>query len=158
MSDWDELVVANDDPALGSPFMVEMLRQMRAVDSFGIWDKAGDHEILDPYVLTKQRKREIPIIGDPDDLVMSRIRAWYNSLSASIEKETGLMATPLINLSHEGFGRAIIAVGKLIVSDKNLRDVHRFGFKSLEKMQEDASKIISSAAKLVEEHKDVAKL
>ena len=158
MSDWDELVVANDDPALGSPFMVEMIRQMRAVDSFGIWDKAGDHEILDPYVLTKERKREIPIIGDPDDLVMARIKAWYNGLSASIEKETGLMAIPLINLSHEGFGRAIIAVGKLIVSDKNLRDVHRFGFNSLERMQKDASKIISSADKLVEEHKDVAKL
>ena len=44
------------------------------------------------------------------------------------------MAVPMINLSHEGFGRAIITVGKLIVMDKILRDVHRFGFESLENL------------------------
>jgi len=158
MSDWDELIVAADDPLLSSDFMVEMIRQMRAVDSFGVWDKAGNHEILDPFILTRERKREVPIIGDPDEDVMARIKAWYNALSASIEKTSGMMAAPLINLSHEGFGRALIAVGKLIVADRNLRDVHRFGFKSLQHMDDEARKIIERAAALIESHKAVAKL
>ena len=158
MYDFMEPVVRPDDPALSTVFATEMLRQMRAVDSYGTWDTAGDHEILDPFVMTKERKREMPVIGDPDELVMARIKAWYNALSASIEAETGLMAVPMVNITHEGFGRAIIAVGRLIVADKNLRDVHRFGFKSLDDMCAEATKIVARAVKLIEEHRDVAKL
>ncbi|WP_245418530.1 NifX-associated nitrogen fixation protein [Cohaesibacter intestini] len=154
----DELVVDKDDPALKSPFIVEILRQMRAIDSYGIWDQVGAHEIIDPFIMTKERKRAVPIIGDPDEELMARIKAWYNALSASIEARTGLMAVPIVNITHEGFGRALIAVGKLIVSDKTLRDVHRFGFKSLEAMESEANKIIDKAAALVEAHRDIAKL
>ena len=158
MSDWDHMVVEQDDPALVSPFILEMVRQIRAVDSYGIWDKSGAHEIIDPYILTKERKRQVPVIRDPDEDIIVRIKAWYNALSTGIEAKTGLMAVPLIHLTYEGFGRVIIAVGKLIVFDKNLRDVHRFGFKSLEHMQQEAEKIITKASALIEDHRDVAKL
>lgn len=154
----DDLVVAQDDPLLKTPFLVEIMRQMRAIDAYGVWESAGEHEVIDPFVMTKERKRQVPIIGDPDEEVMARIKAWYNALSASIEARTGLMAVPIVNITHEGFGRALIAVGKLIVCDRNLRDVHRFGFKSLEAMQLEATKIIDTAAALVEAHRDVAKL
>jgi probable nitrogen fixation protein len=158
MSDWQEMVIAEGDAALAAPFVKEMLRQIRAVDSYGIWDKSGEHEIIDPFILTKERKRQVPVIGDPDEDIIVRVKAWYNALATSIEARTGLMAVPLIHLTYEGFGRVIIAVGKLIVFDKNLRDVHRFGFKSLDHMQDEAEKIISKAAALVEAHRDVAKL
>nr|WP_319389597.1 NifX-associated nitrogen fixation protein [uncultured Cohaesibacter sp.] len=158
MSDWQEMVIAEGDAALAAPFVKEMLRQIRAVDSYGIWDKSGEHEIIDPFILTKERKRQVPVIGDPDEDIIVRIKTWYNALATSIEARTGLMAVPLIHLTYEGFGRVIIAVGKLIVFDKNLRDVHRFGFKSLDHMQDEAETIISKAVVLVEAHRDVAKL
>ena len=59
------------------------------------------------------------------------------------------MAVPLVNLSHEGFGRAIITVGKLLVMDRTLRDVHRFGFPSLSKMKDEADKILSVALEII---------
>jgi probable nitrogen fixation protein len=158
MRDWAEKLITADDPALRSPFIVEVVRQMRAIDSYGTWEDAGDHEILDPFVMTKERKREVPITGDPDALTLARLKAWYNALAVSIEARTGLMAAPMLNLTSEGFGRAIISVGKLIVADKSLRDVHRFGFKSLEAMAEEAEKLVSRAAELIENHRDVAKL
>lgn len=158
MSDWAEMVVSADDPQLASPFVKEMVRQMRAIDSYGLWDKAGDHEILDPFVLTRERKQQVPIVGDPDEAVISRLKAWYNALSSTIEQRTGMMAIPLVHLSHEGFGRAIIAVGKLIVTDKTLRDVHRFGFRSLDEMAEEAEKIVGKAVALLEAHRAVAEL
>ena len=68
------------------------------------------------------------------------------------------MAVPMINLTHEGFGRALVIVGKLVVIDKTLRDVHRFGFKSSEKLQEEVEKLVDKAVALVEAHRDVAKL
>jgi probable nitrogen fixation protein len=150
--------IAADDPVLSTDFGVEMVRQMRAIDPYGEFDRMGPAEILSPFVLTKEMKREIPIVGDPDELVIARIRVFYNAISAMIEKECGLMATPLINITHEGFGRALITVGKLVVMDRTLRDVHRFSFPSLGKMKDEADKILSVALALIGAHSDVAGL
>ncbi len=143
---------------LEHPFVRQMIVQLRAVDSYGTYDNWDDAKVINPLILTKERKREIPVVGDPDEIIVSRLKAYYNALSSLIEKETGLMAVPVVNLTHEGFGRAFIVVGKLIAMDKTLRDVHRFGFPSLEKMIEDGQKIIDKAVSLINEHRTVAEL
>lgn len=153
-----ELVVDLNDPVLETDFMKEMAKQMRAIDTYDTFEGMSDGEILDPFVLTKERKKEIPVVGDPDEIVIARIKAYYNAISTLIEKECGLMAVPLINLTHEGFGRAMITVGKLVVHDRSLRDVHRFGFASLSKMKDEADKVLSIALELVGTHSKVAGL
>lgn len=152
------LAIQPEDPVLESDFAREMVRQMRAVDTYGTYDNWPLEKILDPFVLTKEKKREIPVVGDPDEITMSRVKAYYNAISAMIEKECGLMAVPLINLTHEGFGRALITVGKLVVMDRTLRDVHRFGFANLAKMKEEAEKLVTTALALIGKHDDVAGL
>ncbi|MBT3010173.1 MAG: NifX-associated nitrogen fixation protein [Candidatus Thiodiazotropha sp. (ex Lucina aurantia)] len=150
------LAISNEDPVLGTDFAKEMVRQMRAVDTYGTYDEWPVEKILDPFVLTKEKKQEIPVVGDPDEIVMSRVKAFYNALSAMIEKECGLMAVPMLNLTHEGFGRAIITVGKLVVMDRTLRDVHRFGFPTLSKMKDEADKLLSVALEIVGQYPKVA--
>ncbi|MDD3517468.1 MAG: NifX-associated nitrogen fixation protein [Chromatiales bacterium] len=152
------LQVDEADPVLESDFMKEMVKQMRAVDTYGMYETWTPARILDPFVLTKERKHEIPVIGDPDEITMARVKAFYNAIATLIEKECGLMAVPMINLTHEGFGRAVITVGKLVVVDKTLRDVHRFGYPSLSKMKDEADKLLSVATTLVGEHPAVAGL
>lgn len=151
-------LIANDDPVLNTDFATEMLRQMRALDSYGSYDTWTSAKILEPFILTKAMKREIPIIGDPDEIIVARLKVFYNAIAALIEKECGLMAVPMMNLSHEGFGRALITVGKLVVVDRTLRDVHRFGFESLSKMKDEADKLLSVALNLVGTHAAVAGL
>jgi probable nitrogen fixation protein len=145
-----------DNPIFESDFVIEMVRQMRAVDTYGTYDNWPAARILEPFVLTREKKREIPVIGDPDEITLSRVKAFYNAIAALIEKECGLMAVPMINLTHEGFGRAIITVGKLVVMDRTLRDVHRFGYDSLSRMKDDADKLLSVALEIIGEHSDVA--
>ena len=152
------LNISADDAVLQTDFAVEMVRQMRAVDAYGTYDNWPPERILDPFVLTKDQKREIPVVGDPDEIVMSRVKAFYNAIAALIEKECGLMAVPTINLTHEGFGRALITVGKLVVMDKTLRDVHRFSYPSLSKMKDEADKILSVALEIIGEYPKVAGL
>ncbi|TVS10887.1 MAG: NifX-associated nitrogen fixation protein [Gammaproteobacteria bacterium] len=150
------LSIREDDPVLGTDFAREMLRQMRALDTYGTCDNWPVERILEPFVLTKEKKREIPVIGDPDEIVVARVKAFYNAISALIEKECGLMAVPMINLTHEGFGRALITVGKLVVMDRTLRDVHRFGFPSLSRMKDEADMLLSVALEIVGQHPKVA--
>ncbi|PKO84850.1 MAG: hypothetical protein CVU17_01330 [Betaproteobacteria bacterium HGW-Betaproteobacteria-11] len=147
---------AASDPIYQTDFIKEMLRQTRALDSYGQWDGKPMPEILDSYVLTRERKREIPVIGDPDDQIIARVKAFHNAIAVLIEKECGLMAVPFVQLTHEGFGRALIVVGKLVVMDRTLRDVHRFGFESLSKMKSEADKYLAVALEIIGKHGDVA--
>ena len=158
MNEAAAVLTGNEDPVLASEFMQEMVKQMRAIDTYDTYEGWTPARILDPFVMTKERRQEIPVIGDPDEITMSRVKAFYNAISSLIEKECGLMAIPMINLSHEGFGRAVITVGKLVVMDKTLRDVHRFGFKSLSKMKDEADKLLSVALEIIGKYSDVAGL
>lgn len=144
--------------AIDHPFAHQMVVQLRAIDSYGTYDVWSDEKVLDPLILTKERRREIPVVGDPDEILVARLKAYYNALATSIEKQTGLLAAPVVNLSHEGFGRAFVITGKMIVLDKVLRDVHRFGFPSLEKMCEESDKLIDKAVALVGQYRAVAEL
>ena len=144
------------DPILDTDFIKEMARQMRALDTYGTNAGKTVPEVLDEFVMTKEKKAGIPIIGDPDDQTISRVKAFYNAIAVLIEKECGMMAVPLVHLSHEGFGRVLITVGKLVARDRTLRDVHRFGFESLSKMKTEADKVLSVALEIIGKYPEVA--
>ena len=146
------------DPILETDFIKEMVRQMRALDTYGTYSGWSVAQILDPFIMTKERKAEIPLVGDPDEITIARVKAFYNAIAVLIEKECRLLAVPLIHLTHEGFGRGLITVGKLVVVDKTLRDVHRFGFASLSKMKDEADKLLGVALERIGQHPAVAGL
>jgi probable nitrogen fixation protein len=153
-----EAATIERDPILETEFIKEMVKQMRAIDSYGTYDGWPVERILAPYVLTKDQRREIPVIGDPDEQTLSRVKAFYNGIATLIEKECGLMAVPMLNITHEGFGRAFITVGKLVVMDRVVRDVHRYGYESLSKMKDEADKLLSVALQIIGAHREVAEL
>jgi len=152
----DQQVIDDNDPLLQSDFAIELLRQLRALDTYGAYEGWSDARVLDPLIMTKERKREMPIVADPDDITLANIRAFYNALAVVIERECGHMASPLISISHEGFGRVLITVGKLVVMDKVLRDAHLFGFRSLEKLKTESDRILSLAQAMVSSYPQVA--
>ena len=146
------------DPILTTDYIKEMVKQMRAIDSYGTYDDWTVEQILAPYVKTKEERRQIPVIGDPDEEILARVKCYYNAIAVLIEKECGHMAVPMVNITHEGFGRALITVGKLVVMDRTVRDVHRFSFDSLSKMKDEADKLLSVALEIVGKYPDVAGL
>jgi probable nitrogen fixation protein len=134
----------------------EVVKQMRSRDSYHGGDDRPAEQLLAPFVITKERKKEIPVTGDPDEETIDRVKAFYNALCTLIEKRTKLMAFPIVDIQHEGFGRGMITVGKLVVWDKTLRDVHRFGFPSVEAMAAEADKVIGQAVELIDKYRAVA--
>jgi probable nitrogen fixation protein len=150
------LAVETGDPFMTSDIIVEMLKQLRALDTYDTYEGWSEEKIIDPLILTKERKREIPIVGDPDETTLARVKAYYNAIASLIEKKTGLMAVPVINITHEGFGRAFVLVGKLIAVDKTLRDVHRFGFPTLEDLCVKTEQIVEKAVLSIDQYREVA--
>jgi probable nitrogen fixation protein len=138
-------------------FIRELIKQWRAQDTHGTWDRKSDLELIEPYIVNKAQRREIPIIGDPDPEILWRLELFYNAIGLSIERLTGIMVQPMMKMSHEGFGRQVLIAGRLIVANKQLRDVHRFGFDTLEKLAQEGEKLINVAVDMINQFPDVAK-
>lgn len=146
-----------DKPAdLTAPFVRTLVRVVRAEDTFGVWERKSDAEILADFIVTKEQRRQIPIIGDPDPDVLGRVEKFYIAVGLDIERATGRMASPMMKMSHEGFGRVILSVGRLVVISKSLRDVHRFGFESFNKLAEAGEKLVDDAREWIDAYPAVA--
>ncbi len=148
--------VLEADP-IASEFVKELIKQWRAQDAHGAWDKKSDLDLLSPYILDKERRKEIPLMGDPDPETIWRLELFYNAVGLSIERATGVMVTPMMKMHHEGFGRMILAAGRLIVVNKQLRDVHRFGFGSLDKLAEEGGKFVAAGVEMINKYPEVAR-
>lgn len=149
------------NPALlvdSSPFLKAIVQQIRANDPYGTYRHWADELLLKPYILSKAQKREISVDGDVDPITQSRIMAFYRAIAHRIEDETGTLSQVVIDLSHEGFGWALIFAGRLILVSKTLRDAQRFGFASLETLNEEGEKLVTKGIALAQRFPEVSDL
>lgn len=144
------------DP-MQSVFVKELIKQWRAQDAHGAWEGKSDAKLLEPYIVTKEQRRQMPIIDDPDPEVLWRVELYYNAIGLAIERQTGVMVTPMMKMSHEGFGRLVLLAGRLVAVNKQLRDVHRFGFETMEKLAEEGEKQVAAGIAMVNQFIDAAK-
>ncbi|MER9756158.1 NifX-associated nitrogen fixation protein [Mesorhizobium sp. M0166] len=149
--------VAEDEAALTTPFVKCLVRLVRAHDPHGSWEAKSDAELLGDFIITKEHRRAIPIIGDPDPDVLWRLEMFYTAVGLAIEERSGLMASPMMEMSHEGFGRVLLTAGRLVVLSKTLRDVHRFGFETFWKLAAAGTKLAGDATAAIEAHPEVAR-
>ena len=140
-----------------SPFLAQLVAVIRAEDSHGLWDNKTNSEILAEYIVTADERRAMPIIGDPDPELIWRMTKFYDAIGLLVEKRTGVMASQMQKMHHEGFGRVVLIAGKLVVVSKHLRDVHRFGFESWAKLAEAGEKLVEGAVATVEEFPEAAR-
>lgn len=153
-------VVTTDAPdeaaLLSDPFVLELIKQIRAQDTHGTWEGKSDAKLLEPYILTAEQRRALPIMGDPDPETLWRLDLFHNAVGLAIERATKCMVSPMTKMSHEGFGRTVLTTGRLIVVNRHLRDVHRFGFPSLAKLAEAGNKLVKEGIEMIEKYREVA--
>ena len=154
----DNSVNGTSSTAVTSPFLKAIVQQIRGQDSYGVYRNWADELILKPYVVTKQKKREISLEGEVDPITKSRSMAFYRAVAARIEQETGLISQVVVDLSHEGFGWALVFSGRLLLAVRTLRDAHRFGFESLEKVADEGEALVQKGIDLAKRFPEVGKL
>ncbi|MFZ5491795.1 MAG: NifX-associated nitrogen fixation protein [Pseudomonadota bacterium] len=149
-----ETAIANDP--MQAPIVRELVKQWRAQDTHGVWDSKSDATLLEPYILTREQRRAIPLMGDPDPETLWRLELFYNAVGLAIERATGVMVSPMMKMSHEGFGRMVLTAGRLIAVNKQLRDVHRFGFDSIEALAAEGGKLVAAGVEMIEKYPELA--
>lgn len=140
---------------LSSSFIKALVQQIRGLDTYGTYKKWSDDLLLKPYIVTKQKKREISVEGEVDLRTISRINAFYRAIAIRIEQETGLLSQVVTDLNHEGFGWVLVFSGRLLLVKKTMRDVHRFGFDSLEKLAEEGNSLVQKGVELAQRFPEV---
>lgn len=144
------------DTSLDAPFVKQLVKIWRAEDSHGAWEGKSDLDLLEPYILDKEKRHTLPIVGDPDPDTVWRVELFFNAVALSIEKATGVMIQPMLKMHHEGFGRMVLIGGRLIVVNKQLRDVHRFGFENLAKLAAEGDKYVADGTRMIRKFPDAA--
>lgn len=147
----DELVAEN-------PYLQELVRQVRAQDHYGVFRSWKDELVLNQFVVSKEKKRQISVDGEVDSTTQLRILCFYRAVAAQVEKQTGQLCQVVIDLSHEGFGWALIWSGRLLLVSRTLRDAQRFGFNSLEKLAAQGEKLVNSGTDIAQRFPEVAQL
>ncbi len=132
-------------------FLKELVLQVRAQDHYGVYRSWSDELVLSNYVVSKEKKSKISVEGDVDPATQLRILCFYRAIASAIEKQTGKLCQAVIDLSHEGFGWAIIWTGRLMVVSRTLRDAQRFGYPSLKKLAAQGERLVNSGIKNIEE-------
>lgn len=158
MSDTNSVKPDSTFEVKNSPFLQAIAQQIRGQDTYGVYRSWSDELLLKPYIVSKPKKREIPVDGDVDPMTISRINAFYRAAAACIEKETGFLSQVVVDINHEGFGWILVFAGHLILIRKTMRDAHRFGFDSLDKTAEEGEKLVTKAVDIAKQYAEVAKL
>lgn len=127
-----------------SPFLQELVKQVRAQDHYGVYRSWKDELVIAKFVVSKEQKSKISVEGEVDLATQLRILYFHRAIAALVEKETGNLCQVAIDLSHEGFGWALVWTGRLIVLTRTLRDAHRFGYPSLNKLASQGERFVNS--------------
>ncbi len=146
-----------DDTLSCDAFVAELVKQLRAQDTHGAWDGKSDAELLAPFILTPEQRRAFQVTAAPETYTLWRLELFHNAVGLAIERATGCMVSPMTKMSHEGFGRTVLIAGRLVVANRYLRDVHRFGFPHLAKLAEAGRKLVDEGRALIEQFPEVAR-
>ena len=136
------------DP-MQSPFIRELVQQWRAQDTYGQLESKSDEELIAPYIITKEDRKRIPIIANPDERVLNRLQQFYDAVGVLISRRSGISASPIIKLHQEGFGRMVMLAGRLVIHSRYVRDIHRFGFETVEKLAEEGEKLAETGIEMI---------
>ncbi len=138
------------------PILAALLRLMRSHDHSGVWDDEPDEVLLAPFIVTKAQKREMPLIGDPDPDVLWRVELFYAAVAWEIERRSGRAVAPLLKIHHEGWGRVVLIAGRLVAVNAHVRELHRWGFESLEQLAEKAETLVAEGLAVIAQFPAIA--
>jgi len=89
-----EAATISETRAEESPFIKELIKQWRAQDTHGTWEKKKDLDLIAPYIIDKEARKLLPIIGDPDPEILWRLELFFNAVALAIEARQASWCSP----------------------------------------------------------------
>jgi probable nitrogen fixation protein len=145
-----------DTENIKHPIVQGLLQLIRAEDRSGAYDMETDADLIAPFIVTKAQKRDLPMFDDPDPDILMRVGQFYAAVAWEVERRTGKPVAPLMNIHHEGWGKALLICGRLVAVNSHVRELHRFGFEDLATLIDKAGKLADEGVASIEKFPEVA--
>jgi probable nitrogen fixation protein len=142
-------------PRPGSGFLCDLARRLRARSDLEAWDGRSDREVVAALVRPHGRRDRDVAEVDPD--VFLHIELFYETVAASVQARTGIPCVPMLRMHRDGHGHVVVLAGRLVVVSRRLRDAGRFGFESVEKLEEAGERLVEAGVELIARFPQVAR-
>jgi probable nitrogen fixation protein len=106
---------AADEALLATPFVQQLIKQLRA-RHLGEPQRPATAEAVHPE---RGRAARDSDHRRPDPETLWRLELFYAAVAVAIERETRQMVSPMMKMSHEGFGRMVLIAGGSSSSTSN---------------------------------------
>ena len=138
------------------PFTAALLRLIRAQDSYGGLDRKSDQELLKGYLNPKPDPFASPSCK-PREGELARLDRFIGAVAREVERRSGLASAALQSVNQEGFGQAVVCVGRLVVLRRYVRSIGKQGFASLEALENEGESLVAQALSQIELYPQAAR-
>lgn len=134
-------------------FRSSLVQIIDAYDMYGTYrNLTCDQKLARSFLLTPEDKKQMDSCGQISERLRTQINLFFQSIALNIERVTNKMVSCIVEMNAEGFGRAIIYTGNLILVNKAIRGTQQFAFTTIEKASKQGEKISEIAVKTLERY------
>ncbi|MEK5165016.1 DUF269 domain-containing protein [Paenibacillus sp. FSL R5-0527] len=149
--------IEEPDRRLLAAFNRTLSQMIDAYDYFGKVSGLSEEEKIARLLLfTPEEKQALSQDCTPNAKLRRQVEHVFQALAAALEAETGQLMQSMVEMNGEGFGRAIVSSGRLILVSVTLRAGLRFPFTSAAKLEKFALSQIREALDWLARHGEVA--
>ncbi|MNI76631.1 hypothetical protein D3C73_1328750 [compost metagenome] len=110
----------------------------RILDAYDYFEKGSglntEEKITRLALFTPEEKSALGVDCRPSPRLRQQVENVFRALALTLEIETNSLVQSMVDMNSEGFGRAIVSSGRLILVSTTLRAGLRFPFTSLTKL------------------------
>ncbi len=141
---------------VASSFAKNLIRVIDSYDSLGVYRNfTPEQKMARSFLLTNEEKQQMISCGHLDDKYKSQITLFFQAVALTIEEETGKMVSSIMEINDEGFGRAVLYSGRLVLLSKGLRGTMQFGYTKMEKAIKEGEKYVADGCSWIEKYPEV---
>jgi probable nitrogen fixation protein len=144
-------------------FLRDLTALLRAGDPYGRLDNVEPERLLRSFLTAPTTAGDI--VAEPaegsgacvvDALSIERLRCFYQAVAAGIERSGHVLTAVVVDVNGEGFGRALVIAGRLVVLAQSLRNAGGFGFASLPALAAAGDALVAEGVSVLDRYPEVA--
>lgn len=149
--------IGERDRRLLSAFNRSLCQMIDAYDYFGKGSGLSEEDKIARLLLfTPEEKQALSQDCTPNSKLRLQVEHVFQAMAVTLEVETERLMQSMVEMNGEGFGRAIVSSGRLILSSVTLRAGLRFPFTSAAKLEKFALNQMREALDWLGRHQEVA--
>ncbi|WP_438446517.1 DUF269 domain-containing protein [Gorillibacterium sp. sgz5001074] len=140
------------------PFERCVLSILDAHDRYGLLGrKTKEEKLKKHFLLDKESVRGgSTLCGTDSASIRRQAEVFFKAVAMAIDMRTGVPTCSIVEMDAEGFGRAVVYSGRLVLAAQAWRQ-GQFGFSAMEDVEREASRLITGSIEWLERYPDMAR-